>query len=273
LPAEARPPAEEPRDLSHVTRFYNLAKKQEWQIDELSWDALPPVPEPKAGASDRRKDIHSKVWQSVIGQQLQADQLAVKMANQLLDSAPEPEAKQYYETLVADEERHTEVWEKLIAVYGGLAERDPYLDELVRMVLEADTIEEKVFLMQVFFEAAIIPRFKQIQDMAGATVLAELCTKLKVDDGIHHGSGVAYMGVLMQYAGEPVKQKVVHTAELALPVFVNHALWRPKPRRFIGLAMETTDKKMILQEVERGKRTAHQLGMDMSHINVEFPAN
>ena len=64
--------------------------------------------------------------------------------------------------MVQDESRHTEAWLKLIGQIGGEGERDPHLDTLGHMFLEADTLEEKVFLMQVFFERLIIPRFRLI---------------------------------------------------------------------------------------------------------------
>src|SRR6187399_1907591 len=138
----------EDRDaFAGVLRFYELAKRQEWQVRDLPWGELPPIPEGKGspGRQARRKDM----WRSVLTQQLQADMLACDMASQLLNIAPDPEAKLYYSTMLQDESRHTEAWLKLIEEAGGTAERDPYLDELAHMTLEADTLEEKVFQMQV----------------------------------------------------------------------------------------------------------------------------
>ena len=34
-----------------VLRFYELAKKQEWQVRDLPWGELPPIPETRSGAS------------------------------------------------------------------------------------------------------------------------------------------------------------------------------------------------------------------------------
>src|SRR5207244_3137120 len=111
--------------------------------------------------------------------------------------APHPEAKLYYTTLVQDEARHTEAWLQLVAEVGGMGERDPYLDDLAHLTLEADTLEEKVFLMQVFYERLIIPRFKLIARSSRGTVLEDLCNRLAIDDGIHHGAGMAYERVLL----------------------------------------------------------------------------
>src|SRR5215210_3853097 len=187
-----------------VLRYYELAKKAEWQVRDLPWGEQPPIPEYKGSPEKlaRRRDL----WRSVIMQQLQADILAVKMASQLLNAAPHHEAKLYYSTMVQDESRHTEAWLRLAEAAGGVAERDPHLDKLAAMFLDLDTLEEKVFGMQVFFERMIIPRFRTIAAASAGTVLENLCNRLTVDDGIHHRSGVAYERVLLEDA-PPEKRK------------------------------------------------------------------
>ena len=155
------------------------------------------------------------MWRSVLTQQLQADMLACEMASQLLNIAPDPEAKLYYSTMVQDESRHTEAWLKLIEEAGGTAERDPYLDELAHMTLEADTLEEKVFQMQVFYERLIISRFRLIARASRGTVLEDLCNRLTTDDGIHHGAGMAYEKVLLKHADKKTNQRARRRREPA----------------------------------------------------------
>ena len=181
-----------------VLRYYELAKRAEWQVRDMPWSDRPPIPEYRGSPQKlaRRRDL----WRSVVTQQLQADELAVEMATQLFSIAPDHEAKLYYTTMVQDESRHTEAWLKLIHEAGGMAERDPYLDRLAHMTLDADTLEEKVFLMQVFYERLIIPRFRMIARNSQGTVLEDLCNRLTVDDGIHHRSGVAYERILLSHA-------------------------------------------------------------------------
>ena len=169
----------------------------------MPWGELPFVPEGKG--SPERQARRRDIWRSVIMQQLQADVFACEMASQLLAAAPDPEARLYYATMVQDESRHTEAWLRLIGQVGGEGERDPYLDELAHMFLEADLLEEKVFLMQVFFERLIIPRFRLIARSSRGTVLEDLCNRLAIDDGIHHGAGMAYERVLLQSAGKKVR--------------------------------------------------------------------
>jgi hypothetical protein len=263
---ELAPLPEEESLYAGVLRFYELAKKAEWQVRDLAWGELPPVPEYKGSPQKiaRRRDL----WRSVVTQQLQADQIAVDMAAQLFAVAPHPEAKLYYTTLVQDEARHTEAWLQLVEQVGGMGERDPYLDSLAHMTLEADTLEEKVFLMQVFYERLIIPRFKLIARSSRGTVLEDLCNRLAVDDGIHHGAGMAYERVLLEGASKATKDRLVAAANRMLPVFVQHALWRPKAREFVGRLMQETDVRRLHEDLERGARLAASLGIDVSEIEL-----
>jgi hypothetical protein len=250
-----------------VMRFYELAKRQEWQVRDLPWGELPPIPEGKG--SPERRSRRRDMWRSVLTQQLQADILACEMSSQLLNIAPDPEAKLYYSTMVQDESRHTEAWLKLIAEAGGTAERDPYLDELAHMTLEADTVEEKVFQMQVFYERLIISRFRLIARASRGTVLEDLCNRLTTDDGIHHGAGMAYERVLLEGASKKTKRALVDAANRLLPIFVQHALWRPKERSMIGGAMRARDMERLHEDLEIGVRLAESLGLDVS--DVELP--
>ena len=260
---EHGPPREE---FNEVYRYYTLAKRAEWQVRDLLWNELPPIPESKGSPEKqaRRRDI----WRSVITQQLQADQLAVEMAAQLFALAPHHEAKLYYTTLVQDEARHTEAWLKLIAMVGGTAERDPYLDQLCRMTLDAETLEEKVFQMQVFFERLIIPKFRLIARSSRGTILEDMCNRLAVDDGIHHGSGMAYERVLLENASKKTKDKLIKAANKLLPVFVQHELWRPRERAWIGRAMEARDVQRLREDIELGVRLAGSLGVDVGEIEL-----
>ena len=249
-----------------VLRYYELAKRAEWQVRDLPWGEVPPIPEYTGSPQKiaRRRDM----WRSVVTQQLQADELAVEMAAQLFSLAPDPEAKLYYTTMVQDEARHTEAWLKLSEEAGGRGERDPYLDQLVEMTLGADTLEEKVFGIQVFYERLIIPRFRMIARAAQGTVLEDLCNRLTVDDGIHHRSGVAYERVLLQNASKRVQRKLVDAGNRLLPIFVQHALWRPKAREVIGRLMYETDVRMLREDIEHGVRLAKSFGLDVSDIRL-----
>jgi hypothetical protein len=258
----------EPAEQRHaeVRRFYELAKRAEWNTGDLPWNHLPATPELRG--SPQRQARRLDVWRSVITQQLQADELAVDMSAQLLSMAPHLEAKLYYTTMVQDESRHVEAWLRLVREVGGTGERDPHLLKLAQITLDADTLEEKVFLMQVFFERLIIPKFKMIARSSPGTVLEDLCNRLAIDDGIHHGAGMAYERVLLRDASKKTKAKLVKAANLLLPVFVEHELWRPRERAWIGSAMRAADVARLRRELENGVRMAQSLGLDVSDIEL-----
>ena len=258
--------AEDRSGFEGVLRYYELAKRAEWQVRDLPWGEAPPIPE--YTGSPQKIARRREMWRSVVTQQLQADELAVEMATQLFALAPDPEAKLYYTTMVQDESRHTEPWLKLSEEAGGRAERDPYLDQLARFTLDDDTVAEKVFLMQVFYERLIIPRFRLIARSSRGTVLEDLCNRLTVDDGIHHRSGVAYERVLLANADERTKQKLVDGANRMLPIFVQHALWRPKAREVVGRLMRETDIRMLREDIEHGVRLARSFGLDVGEIEL-----
>jgi hypothetical protein len=272
--AEETQPLEEGRlpddQAPEVYRYYELAKKQEWQVRDLPWRELPPIPE-TTGAPERVAKRRG-IWRSVITQQLQADSLAVEMAAQLLEMARHHDAKLYYSTMAQDEARHVEAWLKLIGEAGGPTERDPHLDKLAQIFLGLDSLEEKVFLMQVFFERMIIPRFRLIARSAPGTVLADLCKRLTIDDGIHHSSGMAYERVLLRSTSKQTKNKMLKGASKMLPIFVDHVLWRPKERDFITSAMRAHDLKRVKAEVEDGIKIAASLGLDVSDIEYTIPS-
>ncbi len=267
---EAAAEDDEQNAFAGVLRYYELAKRAEWQVRDLPWKDAPPIPEYSGSPQKlaRRRDL----WRSVITQQLQADSLAVEMAAQLFSVAPDVEAKLYYTTMVQDESRHTEAWLKLAEAAGGRAERDPYLDQLAHMTLEADTLEEKVFQMQVFFERLIIPRFRLIARSSRGTLLEDLCNRLTIDDGIHHSAGVAYERVLLEGASKRTKDRLIKAANGLLPIFVEHALWRPKERAWIGNVMRDTDIRRLQEDVQDGIRMAASMGLDVSDIELPFAA-
>jgi 1,2-phenylacetyl-CoA epoxidase catalytic subunit len=260
--------AEDRSKYAGVLRFYTLAKHQEWVVSDVAWGEIPLIPEGKG--SPQRLARRRDVWRSVVMQQLQADVLACEMAAQLLNAAPDPEARLYYSTMVQDESRHTEAWLKLIGQIGGEGERDPHLDRLGRMFLEADTLEEKVFLMQVFFERLIIPRFRLIARSSRGTILEDVCNRLATDDGIHHGAGMAYERVLLEDAPKQVKDTLIAAANRMLPEFAAHALWRPKAREMIGHLMEARDRERLKTELDHGVRLAQSLGLDVSEVALPF---
>jgi hypothetical protein len=98
------------------------------------------------------------------------------------------------------------------------------------------------------------------------TVLEDLCNRLTVDDGIHHGAGMAYERVLLEEADPKINKQLVKVAEQMLPIFVEHALWRPPARARIAAAMHSLDVQRLRADLDDGVRLANSLGLDVSQI-------
>jgi hypothetical protein len=253
---------------SDLDRFYGLAKRQTWELDDLPWRELPPVPEARGAAVRRAR--HRDLWRSLLTQQLQADRFAALAAAQFLGEARGVDAKLYYTTMLQDETRHTEAWIRLVEGAGGAAEADPHLDELAHLTLAADTIEEKVWLLQVFYEGLVIPRLRLLARSARGSLVADLCTRLAVDDGIHHGAGMAYEQRLLTAATPRTKRAIARLSRRMLPLFVRHMLWRPRERVVVGRAMRARDLQRIKGYVEDGCRLAASFGIELDLADADL---
>jgi len=100
------------------------------------------------------------------------------------------------------------------------------------------------------------------------TILEDMCNRLTIDDGIHHRSGVAYERVLLANADKKTKKALVEAGQRLIPIFIKHALWRPKEREVIGRVMYDTDVRMLRQDIEHGIRLAKSFGLDVSDVHI-----
>jgi 1,2-phenylacetyl-CoA epoxidase catalytic subunit len=244
-----------------MQKFYVLAKRQAWKIESLSWGKIPPVPEGKGSSESRARRM--RIWRSVVTQQLQADTLASLLSAQLLAAAPDLAGRLYYTTMVQDEGRHAEAWMKLAQEVGGISEPDPYLVRLGELTLNADTLEEKIWMFQVVFEGLVIDRFRQIAAAAPGTILAELCNRLTVDDGIHHGSGVVYEQRLLARVSQRTKRAIWRMSQETWPLFVQHLMWRPNERSWASNAMRSRDLAMVKDYMAQEQRLAIKVGLEI----------
>jgi hypothetical protein len=252
----------EPLDTtSEMRRFYNLAKRQAWKVEQLSWGKIPPVPEGKGSSEKRARRL--EIWRSVVTQQLQADTLASLLSSQLLAAAPDTPGRLYYTTMVQDEGRHAEAWLHLVGEVGGMSEPNPHLMRLGELTMNADTIEEKVWLFQVVFEGLVIDKFRQIAAGAPGTILSELCNRLTIDDGIHHGAGVIYEQYLLRHTTERTKRSIARMSKEMWPLFEKHLLWRPNARSWASPAMYARDLETLRSYVAQEQKLARKVGLEI----------
>ncbi|GAC1568088.1 MAG: hypothetical protein NVS3B14_16150 [Ktedonobacteraceae bacterium] len=244
-----------------MQRFYIRAKRQAWKVEQLSWGKIPPVPAGKGSGEKRARRL--EVWRSVVTQQLQADTLASLLSAQLLAAISDIPGRLYYSTMVQDEGRHAEAWLRLTNQVGGMSEPDPYLEQLGKLTLNADTLEEKIWLFQVVYEGLVIDRFRQIAEATPGTILSELCNRLTVDDGIHHGAGVSYERQLLERTPPRTKQAIARMSQEMWPLFVDHLLWRPHARSWASAAMRSRDLQTIKSSMDQELKLARKVGLEI----------
>lgn len=245
-----------------MRRYYTLAKKQAWDIKTLPWNEQAPVPEGSNASPEKKARRHS-MWRSVVTQQLQADIIAVQCATQLFTAAPDWEARLYYTTMINDESRHSETWMRLSDLIGGTCEWDPHLEKLGKLAMNLDNVEEKIWVFQCAFEGMVIPRFHQIAAAAPNTVLAEICTRIAIDDGIHHGSGVAYEKLLLERITPRQKREIERVSKELWPLYIEHITWRPRERAWASAALRSRDYAMLKQQRDDISRMAAGFGLDI----------
>jgi hypothetical protein len=73
---------------------------------------------------------------------------------------------------------------------------------------------------------------------------------------------------LLENADGKTKKSLIDVANKMLPIFVEHALWRPKERAFIGGAMRTRDLENLREDLNQGVRLADSLGLDVSDVQL-----
>lgn len=244
-----------------MVRYYNLAKRQAWDARVLKWGEQMPVPE-GIGSAEKKARRHA-MWRSVVTQQLQADLIAVEASTQLLLTAPDYEAKLYYTTMVNDESRHTEVWLKLSHEIGGVCEPDPFLEKLGKLTMNAETLEAMIWLFQCAFEGLVIPRFHQIARATPGTILSDICTRIAIDDGIHHGSGVCYERLLLDRASKHARRDIELITKEMWPLFVQHLTWRPRERAWANVAMRSRDYQFTLSQRDEVIKMGRDFGLDL----------
>ena len=74
--------------------------------------------------------------------------------------------------------------------------------------------------------------------------------------------------MLLENADEKTKKSLIDVANKMLPIFVEHALWRPKERAFIGDAMRARDLENLREDLDQGVRLANSLGLDVSDVQM-----
>ena len=240
--------------LRRLEHFYYLAKHQAWNVDDLNWGQLPPVP-------GFNKEKWHLLWASVVQQQLQADLIAIEAAKNLLLQVSEREAKLYYMTMLRDESCHVEGWTRLNHMLDDVEARNPYLAEMGIVFMKSETLEERVIAFQVCFEGCAIHAFKMIARVSQGTLLGQMASKLVCDDAIHHSSGVSYAQHLLRAASPALKKQIDVALKRYVNLYTKSILWRPPVRRWLSKKRVKRDMRVLQYNHNLINKSVTNLGL------------
>ena len=229
----------------------------------------PPIPELRGSPQKqaRRRDV----WRSVITQQLQADELAVEMATQLFSMAPHARR----EALLHDDGAGRGAPHRGVAAADRARGRPrrarpvPRQDGAARHRrghARGEGLPDAGLLRaadhpEVQGDREVVARHRAREPLQPAS----RSTTASITEPASPTSGCC-----SRVASKKTKGKLVKAANTLLPIFVEHELWRPRERAWIGDAMRSADIARLRSEVDHGVRLARSLGVDVGDVQLPF---
>ncbi|MBF6567847.1 MAG: ferritin-like domain-containing protein [Candidatus Binataceae bacterium] len=187
-----------------LDRLYENAKRDQWNVSTaVNWDRpisgpplnmnLMPICQTQVyrSLSQARQDLLGRkfaAWR--LSQFLHGEQGALMVAAQLVDAAPDLDAKMCAAAQVMDEARHVEAFRKYITKLDRIYPIDPTLDRLLRAVMAHERWEPKYTGMQIITEGLAIAAFRFMHAQTGDELLKELLEYIMKDEARHVGFGM-----------------------------------------------------------------------------------
>src|SRR5579885_1013707 len=160
-----------------MDRLYENAKRDQWNVSTtINWDrpierevidmSMMPMFQTdlyKSLSQDRKDQLMRKFAAWRLSQFLHGEQGALMVCGQLVEAAPDLDAKMCAAAQVMDEARHVEAFRKYITKLDKIYPIDPTLDRLLCAVIEHDRWEPKYVGMQIVAEGLAIAAFRFMQ--------------------------------------------------------------------------------------------------------------
>ncbi len=192
---------------AQLTRLYENAKRDQWNattdipwttavdpdaeiISDMGisiwgsplWDRLP---------DDLRRALRRQQIRYSLSQFMHGEQLALVTASQLVECAPELEAKYYAATQVMDEARHVEVFARYLADKLGTTvfPPAPLVRDILGELIRAPEWDVKYLGVQVLLEGLALSTFHFIHDSCQEPLLKKLLHYVLRDEARHVAFG------------------------------------------------------------------------------------
>jgi 1,2-phenylacetyl-CoA epoxidase catalytic subunit len=192
---------------AQLTRLYENAKRDQWNASrDIAWTT--PVDREREIISDMGIAIWgSPLWERIgerkqrelrlqqirysLSQFMHGEQLALITASQLVECAPELEAKYYAATQVMDEARHVEVFARYLAekLAVPVFAPAPLVRDILAELIKAPEWDVKYLGVQVLLEGLALSTFHFIHDSCQEPLLKEILHYVLRDEARHVAFG------------------------------------------------------------------------------------
>jgi hypothetical protein len=244
--------AEAQEKFGKLERLYHVGARQAWDGKQVLADLLK-----KHGGvqlADDKKRALAEIFSTILWGELAAWSISADLALQLEDT----EAKMAATSQVFDEARHFYVMrDYLLALGVDIPPLDGYTSAVLRELLDAKRLVDKLLGMQLIVESVAVTLFRSVAQARVEPVLSELMPYFEKDEARHVGLGVLYLPKLLAQLNrfEAARLKLV---QLKIATLIGWGTHLKKPH-FETLGIDNNDgfrRGMKLQrDVFKGMRS------------------
>src|SRR5579885_1692212 len=244
-----------------MDRLYENAKRDQWNVSTtINWDrpierevidmSMMPMFQTdlyKSLSQDRKDQLMRKFAAWRLSQFLHGEQGALMVCGQLVEAAPDLDAKMCAAAQVMDEARHVEAFRKYITKLDTI---DPTLDRLLCAVIEHDRWEPKYVGMQIVAEGLAIAAFRFMQRETKDELLKEMLEYIMKDESRHVGFGMLALREAVRKLGGQDKKDLEEFAFSACDMMVTKIVDGKPKDGFLSGTSDFEEAGISMRDVE-----------------------
>lgn len=173
--------------LDRRARIADLADKAargQWHLDDLDWGAPAICP----------SDLTSAQYAAMVSQLYWAERFAVDLLERLIQEVPDPEARVFLATQLADETRHAEAYRRYAERFAPLADNVPSLAAIYDRILGwRGSFCLPIIALHVVFEAEALAQQRKRIEHLPCPLFRALNERILRDESRHAAFGILYM--------------------------------------------------------------------------------
>ncbi len=186
--------------LTKIVSLADKARRRSWQAADLDWSL--PVVAPEG--------VRPEVYVDMVSQLYWAEQVALEALTRMRVELPEPEARAFLVTQIADEQRHADVYRAYLERVGALRPLDPGLGEVFAAAAAWDGPGwARVVALNVMMEHEALHQQQRRIAMLPCPLFKQINTRIAADESRHAGFGVLYLEHVVPAARADEKAEVM----------------------------------------------------------------